>query len=582
MLAGRVRGRLAEDLWAHTVAGIDRVIAETPTVWEGQTADVFVGLLAGVRPDAVALGRASASDADVLGRYAAEVADIQESDRLLATRAEEVESRLRGARADWADASGAWAEVFPTASIVPGSELEQALARERLAEVEAEAAVLERERDVLVERREAADRRCVAGLSDPAQGGDVGRVLATAVPSTGSVLGMLSGLSASELLAVLEARPGLVERLRAENPDAVHEWWSGLDRSAQHALALGVPNVIGGLGGVSYWARDRANRILLDRAITDARTAPEQVGRLTALEEIRDALKPRRGVVRQLTVFENGDRPLAAVSVGDLDQAVNVTYSVPGMNTRGADMQLWARGAQNLYDEQGLVGGPSARAVVAWIGYETPTEVTVGSGDLARAGGDRLVDELEGFNATRNGRDVELHVVGHSYGTTTAANALSAKDLGVASFTMLGSAGIEPSIGGADGLHAGQVFAGQAQNVFPVIEAGKGDEWAHVGRRVSGRDNPMEPGFGATSFGVDGEPDKDLHQVTAHDPLMPYGAENGWGYLDKDTESLQNTALTSTGQPERLTGYAWPGLTQVQEGLIYGPPSFGSPTEGTR
>lgn len=156
-------------------------------------------------------------------------------------------------------------------------------------------------------------------------------------------------------------------------------------------------------------------------------------------------------------------------------------------------MQGWARAAQNLHDEQGKVGGPGARAVVAWIGYETPTEATVTQGDHARAGAARLIAELERFNATRAGRDVELHVVAHSYGLTTAANALATADLRVESVTFLGSAGIEQDIATADQVHAGRVYAGQAPDVA-MWESG--DPWAHLGRLGSGRKNPMDGDFG--------------------------------------------------------------------------------------
>jgi hypothetical protein len=80
--------------------------------------------------------------------------------------------------------------------------------------------------------------------------------------------------------------------------------------------------------------------------------------------------------------------------------------------------------------------------VVAWIGYETPDELSVGANDLAFAGAERLGDALDGFGAVRDatGNDAHLGVLAHSYGSTTAMLALQEAH-GVDSFGVFGSAG---------------------------------------------------------------------------------------------------------------------------------------------
>ncbi|MDR6986962.1 pimeloyl-ACP methyl ester carboxylesterase [Paenarthrobacter nitroguajacolicus] len=90
------------------------------------------------------------------------------------------------------------------------------------------------------------------------------------------------------------------------------------------------------------------------------------------------------------------------------------------------------------------------------------------SGDAARAGAERFVTDLQAFNAVReslgNRTPETLHVLAHSYGTTVTSNALAAAALNVASFTMLGSAGIEKEIRNTGDLHvpAGHVYASEA------------------------------------------------------------------------------------------------------------------------
>lgn len=66
------------------------------------------------------------------------------------------------------------------------------------------------------------------------------------------------------------------------------------------------------------------------------------------------------------------------------------------------------------------------------------------------------------------------------------------------------------------------------------------------------RQHPVDPSaaeFGAQVFGTDG--DNGMYPVTDHSALMP--SEDGWGYFDRGTESLQNIAraTTQTGEITR-------------------------------
>ena len=171
-----------------------------------------------------------------------------------------------------------------------------------------------------------------------------------------------------------------------------------------------------------------------------------------------------------------------------------------------------------------------------------------------------------GKSASTKARDtITLNVVAHSYGTTTSADALAAKDLNVYSFVMLGSAGIEQSVGSARQLHAKHVYAGEAT----------GDTEARWGR-IS-RIDPRSPSFGAIPLAVDGDPNKDELPVTGHAPVLhspwnddPYSSAwshitsaalfeekfaehlTHYGYLDGGTESLRNTAIATTPGVDRV------------------------------
>lgn len=370
-----------------------------------------------------------------------------------------------------------------------------------------------------------------------------------------------------------------VQRLFAEGltPAEVAAMWSelGLTREDASDIALlptSVLTALGNLEGAPYWARSAANVSVLDRRIASAEQflddldRPDRVysaeGRknaedLSALESIRTALSSGGpSAPRTLTVLSGDHPPLAAVSIGDLDEATNVTWAVPGMGSSTGSMSDWADAAQNVYSEQTKAVPEqrgSTNAVVAWMGYEAPpvppASGAVFGSEYAKAGGDKLAASIKGLDATRADTMPTVNVLGHSYGTTTASYALTKKGVHVDSFTTIASAGIPDSIQGADEIHADAVFAGQAETAKPIIEHWGGDEWAAVGRDLSSdhHQDPTAPGFGATSFGADGAPG--LKPVRDHGVHTWYGG----GYLDEDTQSLRNVGYATTGQPERLT-----------------------------
>jgi hypothetical protein len=76
----------------------------------------------------------------------------------------------------------------------------------------------------------------------------------------------------------------------------------------------------------------------------------------------------------------------------------------------------------------------------------------------------------------------------------------------------------------------------------------------------------MDPSFGATMFNTDGMPgDASLHGITDHATSKK---PPGYGYLDPNTQSLNNTALAATGQGGEVSPYQGPGYTGLQKSLI--------------
>ncbi|SEJ51460.1 Alpha/beta hydrolase [Arthrobacter sp. yr096] len=371
------------------------------------------------------------------------------------------------------------------------------------------------------------------------------------------------------------------------DPVVIAKWWAGLGHKmvgraiepgeAQLLLIEALPGVIGNLNGVTATARNLANRKRLvteqDRINAELARTPQLLRISTgesitnpawtqlqtqqkALNGITDALRNAGGTTAVLLGFDlTHGSPKAQVSAGNPDTADNVTYAVSGMNiTPQSGFNDWAKNAANLQRHQQLLSENETFAVVAWINYDPPTVPTVNSGDAARAGADRFIVDLQGFNAVREGlgnRTSEtLHVLAHSYGTTVTSNALVAVALNIASFTMLGSAGIEKKIRNTGDLHvpAGQVYATEAV----------GDGLADLGRFQ--RQDPRLESFGAKVFTseeamIDGT---QYQGTTEHNTLVHKDARDGYGYLDQDTTALHEAALTTTGNGDQILPGARP------------------------
>jgi len=369
----------------------------------------------------------------------------------------------------------------------------------------------------------------------------------------------------------LALHPGLAADVLDRDPAVVADWWRSLSARERLRMPVQMPDVVGNLAGVDYASRDLANRSELERQLAEF---AELVGhrqisqlegiQLAALRAIEGALASTT-IPRYLVELTTDQPPLAAIAVGDLDTARLVTFAVPGMGTYTTDMQLWTRAAKNIYDAQSAAGA-LGQAVVAWIGYRTPpVGVEVTRDAYADRGALLLARDILGLRASRAGNtQPTVNIVAHSYGATTAAKSLRT-DLGVRSFVMLGSAGVDTSLRTVDNLSSEFVFSGEADEDLQA-------RWGRVDRI-----DPGDPGFGALNLAVDGDPATGLLPVTGHAPIVhsPWNddpASPAWakyadadtrarlyddhmasfGYLDVGTQSLMDVGFATT--PPRLRG----------------------------
>ena len=371
----------------------------------------------------------------------------------------------------------------------------------------------------------------------------------------------------------------------------VEDWWKSLSQKDRERLITEHPPEVGNLNGVPAAARDAINRQVmhddldrvLDTAARQGISADDVVadaGRygLTAedVARYRNAVKTREGLDHQSG--PDKDRPLpvmlwkyepladggqgrAAIAIGNPDHAKNVSVVVPGTGSsvRGGWLSDGHDDAIHLY-EQSLRADPDSRpAVISWMGYDAPdgfSDPRIANPDLARQGGHLLAADVNGLWVTHEGADPHVTVLGHSYGSTTVADAFAGYGAHANDVVLLGSPGTDLARSAADfHLHGGQVWVGTA-STDPVGAIGVAPDWAadELNRRLGypvGLDaglgtDPAGDGFGSVRFDA---------EVTGRD---------GWDtndhshYYDLGSESMRGMTYIATGHGDML---AQEGLT---------------------
>lgn len=373
----------------------------------------------------------------------------------------------------------------------------------------------------------------------------------------------------------------LAELAALDDPQAVADYFASLGYdpddpewvAALEALGRRSPS-IGDLEGAPYVARDEANLAQLDGYIADARAefgvegpVSEEIARLEQaradaldqesrrtyqslidqldplmrLEQLQnEALaEPDRQLV-DVDIDEHGNL-LAAISDRNLDTAAEATFFVPGMYSDSRTIPELLGPAGYIRDELGAEGG--SHAMVAWTGYDSPDFTTVNFNESAERGGERLAETLAGMQASR-GESVDVNVVAHSYGTTTADFALSSSPdaYGVDDVFYLGSAGLADS-GAVDAQGLPTYSYGDANLYASTSNA---DLVAPFGRLAEHPNDPSVPEAtsGFTTFNTNQEPDEEGRTGSSGHDLEGRHEEGTYGYLDERGKAVSFIAGT--------------------------------------
>ncbi len=354
------------------------------------------------------------------------------------------------------------------------------------------------------------------------------------------------------------------------DPNKVKRWWGAQSPEEQGRLLRDYPDKLGNLNGLLVVDRDHANRAVmqqdLDR-VTRAATGrhvpveevtahpqnygltPADVTRYTNALEVKHGLEENRrltGASTFLQVYEpekfNG-QGRAAIAIGNPDKAAHTAVVVPGTGHSVTEGWLSSNDAANLYTDTRKADPGRSTSVVAWMGYNAPDRLLgpqVGQTGNAHEGGALLAADVNALNTTHVGAS-DVTVIGHSYGSTTVADAAAGYHMYANDVVLIGCPGTDMAHSAGD-FHlapGGHVYVGAA-STDPITQLG-GIPQAHIpgtGVHLALGDDPAVDAFGATRFKA---------EVPGTWPWQDHSY-----YYRNDSESLFSMADIASGHGEAL------------------------------
>ncbi|AQT78007.1 hypothetical protein B1R94_00285 [Mycolicibacterium litorale] len=316
-------------------------------------------------------------------------------------------------------------------------------------------------------------------------------------------------------------------------PEDVAKWWNSLSPEQQQAELRDNPEFVGNLNGIPVLARNDANLRVMRTDIENIEEAaarrgvsvqdvlddpfrygctPNDVTRYTNAVKVNQALADdhlRTGAPTFLQVYQPGQfdgQGRAAVAIGNPDTSANTTVVVPGTSHSVTEGWLSADDVTNLYNEAKNADPSKATSVVAWMGYNAPDSLLdpqVAQTSLAHQGGALLAADVNGLNVTHGTGPSHMTVIGHSYGSTTVADAAAGYGMHTDDAVLIGCPGTDLARSAAD-FHlspGGHVFVGAA-STDPVAQLG-GLPQIHVpgtGVNLALGADPAVDGYGSTRF----------------------------------------------------------------------------------
>lgn len=366
------------------------------------------------------------------------------------------------------------------------------------------------------------------------------------------------------------------------NPEDVHRWWTSLTPQQRQRFMAEHPDQVGNLNGVPILARNDANLTVmnhdLDRvrgiagrngvSVDDVLRDPAKFG-LSATDITRyqnanetklgldhdagDPLHPNPVYLFAYDPTAFGGKGRAAIAIGNPDTAKNTAVIVPGTSSsvKGGWLHDGHNDAINLFEQANAADPHNPTAVIAWMGYDAPNGfddvVRISTPELARTGSAALAQDVNGLWATHLGAGQHVTVLGHSYGSTTVADAFAMHNMHANDAVLLGCPGTDRATTAASfHLDGGHVFVGDA-STDPVGMLGHLDG---ASKRIFGENffgnnpslgtDPAVDGFGSVRFRA---------EVPGSDGINPHDHSY---YYHRGSEALYGMADIVSGHGDQL------------------------------
>ena len=394
--------------------------------------------------------------------------------------------------------------------------------------------------------------------------------------------------------------------------EQVHQWWESLSPDDQQRLIREHPPELGNLNGIPAVARHGINIQVMNDDLNRVTNVAAQHG--VSNEQVlanpglyglsghditryNNAVKVKEGLDHQSSTGNpNRPRPVmlwkyepladrgqgrAAISIGDPDLADDVSVIVPGTGSSVRDGWLsdGHNDAINLWEQSNAAEPNGKHAVISWMGCDAPdgfSDPDVAGPGNARDGGGFLAADVNGLWVTHS-PDVQQHVtvVGHSYGSTTVADAFAQSGMHANDAVLLGCPGTDLARSAADfHLDGGQLYVGSASS-DPVSWIGAAPEWLPdwlnetlgypVGPNAGLGIDPAGDAFGSIRFDA---------EVVGSDGLDTHDHSH---YYDRGSESLRAMTRIATGTSDQLEAEGLLAEGRHQPRLQLPPPEIDLP-----
>ncbi|MCV7121687.1 putative alpha/beta hydrolase [Mycobacterium lacus] len=390
----------------------------------------------------------------------------------------------------------------------------------------------------------------------------------------------------------------------------VHKWWTSLTPEERQRLLAEQPEQIGNLNGVPVSARSDANIAVMTQDLTRLRdiasrygvSADDVVGNpakyglsATDITRYRNADQTKQGLDHDVgndSLHPNpvylfaydplafGGKGRAAIAIGNPDTAKSTAVIVPGTSSsvKGGWLHDGHNDALNLYGQANAADPKNPTAVIAWMGYDAPNDFTdprIATPMLARTGGAALAQDVNGLWATHLGDGRHVTVLGHSYGSTTVADAFALGGMHANDAVLLGCPGTDLARSAASfHLDGGRVYVGDA-STDPIGMLGQLDGLSNyvnrdnIGGQLLGLTaglgtDPAGDGFGSVRFRA---------EVPGSDAINPHDHSH---YYHPGSEALHSMADIASGHGDTLASDGMLAQPRHQPSVEINIPGLGS------